>query len=189
MISGSKNLLIGGILLLLILGSGWVIRKMEKSIEYQPAAEHSPDYYLNHFTAVTMGDNGKPDKRLSADKMVHFPDDDTTELSKPKMTIYDENRPPWEVRSETGWVSGDKELVLLQGKVKIERPAAPGIRPLQIITSDLRVQPKNNYAETDADAHAKSRDDWVESTGMQIWFAQPIRVKLLAKVRGRYEIE
>ena len=80
-------------------------------------------------------------------------------------------------------------MVLLQGKVNIDRSAAPGIRPMHIITSDLRVQPKNNYAETDADARANSRDDWIESTGMQIWFAERIRVKLLAKVRGRYELE
>jgi len=188
-IGDSKNLLIGGILLFLILGSSWLNRAIEKKTEYQPANQHSPDYYLNHFSAVTMDENGKPDKRLSADRMVHFPDDDTTELSEPRMTIYDDDRPPWKVRSETGWVSGDKELVLLQGKVNIDRPAAPGIRPFNIITRDLRVQPKSNYAETDADAYAKSRKDWVESTGMQIWFARPIRVKLLAKVRGRYEIE
>lgn len=93
------------------------------------------------------------------------------------------------MRSETGWVSGDKALVLLQGKVNIDRPAATGIRPIHIITRDLRVQPNNNYAETDADAYTKSRNDWIESTGMQIWFARPIRVKLLANVRGRYEIE
>jgi len=188
-ITSSRNLLIGSVLLLLILGSGWLSRTIEKEIEYPPAVQHTPDYYLNRFTADTMDENGKPDKRLSADKMVHFPDDDTTELSKPRMTIYDADRPPWKIRSETGWVSGDKELVLLQGKVNIDRSAAPGIRPMHIITSDLRVQPKNNYAETDADARANSRDDWIESTGMQIWFAEPIRVKLLAKVRGRYEIE
>jgi len=188
LIADRNNLLIGGILLSLVLGSGWLNRTTEKKPVYQPEP-HSPDYYLNHFTATTMGENGKPDKSLSADKMVHFPDDDTTELSQPRMTIHDDDSPPWKVRSETGWVSGDKELVLLQGKVNIDRQAAPGVRPFHIITSDLRVQPKNNYAETDADAYTKSRDDWVESTGMQVWFTRPIRVKLLANVRGRYEVE
>lgn len=186
LISGKKNLLIGGVLLLLVLVSGWLNRAMEKKIVYQPET-HSPDYFLNHFTAITMSENGKPDKRLSADRMVHFPDDDTTELTKPTMTIYDADRPPWKVRSETGWVSGDKELLFLQGKVNIDRSEAPGVRPFQIITSDLRVQPNNNYAETDADAHTRSRNDWVDSTGMQVWFAEPIRVKLLANVRGYYE--
>lgn len=188
MISENKNLLIGAILLLLVLGSGWLNRTTDKKVVYQPPA-HSADYYLKQFTAVTMGENGKPDKSLSADQMLHFPDDDTTELNQPLMTVYDDDRPPWEVRSETGWVSGDKELVLLQGKVDIKRPEAPGARPFHVVTRDMRVQPNNNYAETDAYALIKSRSDWVESTGMQIWFAKPIRVKLLAKVRGRYETE
>lgn len=174
--------------MLLVAASGWLNRSTQKKIVYQ-SPTHSADYYLKQFTAVTMGEDGKPEKSLSADEMVHFPDDDTTELSRPKMTIYDGERPPWKVRSETGWVSGDKELVLLQGKVDIERPAAPGVRPFHVVTNDVRVQPNNNYAETDAYTLTKSRNDWVESTGMQIWFAQPIRVKLLAKVRGRYEIE
>ena len=188
MIVGTKNLLIGGVLLLLVLGSGWLNRASDRKSDYPPAA-HTPDYFLNHFTAVTMSEKGKPDKQLSADRMVHFPDDDTTELIQPRMLIFEDERPPWKVRSETGWVSGDKALVLLQGKVNIDRPAATGIRPIHIITRDLRVQPNNNYAETDADAYTKSRNDWIESTGMQIWFARPIRVKLLANVRGRYEIE
>ena len=120
--------------------------------------------------------------------MEHFPNDDSTQLQRPRLEIHDDDRPPWKIRSERGWVSGDKQLVLLQGEVHIDREAAPEVRPLHIVTHDLRVQPDNNYAETDAAVHATSRDDWLDSVGMQLWFARPIRVKLLSQVRGRYEI-
>ncbi|MCB1762560.1 MAG: LPS export ABC transporter periplasmic protein LptC [Gammaproteobacteria bacterium] len=186
MIAGNKNLTIGLVLLLLLLGTGWLNRSVEKNVDYRPNP-HSPDYFLKHFTITTMGLQGSPDKRLSARAMIHFPDDDTTELDNPIVTIHEEDRQPWKVHAETGWVSGDKELLFLQGKVNIERPDAPGLRPFHIVTSDLRIQPGNNYAETDAVAHIQSRDDWVDSTGLQIWFAKPIRVKLLANVRGFYE--
>ena len=63
MIVGTKNLLIGGVLLLLVLGSGWLNRATDRKSDYPPAA-HTPDYFLNHFTAVTMSEKGKPDKQL-----------------------------------------------------------------------------------------------------------------------------
>jgi lipopolysaccharide export system protein LptC len=184
----NKNIVIGSVLLLWIAASGWLSHIEEKPRQYQPQA-HAPDYYLKNFTASTMGLDGRMEKQLSATRMEHFPDDDSTELERPLLSIHDAERPPWKIRSERGWVSGDKQLVLLQGRVHIDREEAPGIRPLHIVTHDLRVQPDDNYAETDAEAQATSHDDWLTSVGMQLWFARPIRVKLLSQVRGRYEIE
>jgi len=57
------------------------------------------------------------------------------------------------------------------------------------VRPSLRVQPEQNYAETDEYVYAESDDNWVESTGMQAWLKKPMRIKLLAKVRGRYEVE
>lgn len=187
MIRIRKNLLLGGLLLISVAGSWWLVRETDRQPAYQPEP-HRPDYYLERFSATTLGDDGRPDKQLSADRMLHFPDDDTTELTRPRFTVYDGDLPPWRARAETGWVSGNKELVLLQGRVYIDRSEATGVRPIHIVTRDLKVQPSNNYAETDEDTFAQSSRDWIESRGMQIWFAAPIRVKLLANVRGRHEI-
>ncbi|MCB1760319.1 MAG: LPS export ABC transporter periplasmic protein LptC [Gammaproteobacteria bacterium] len=188
MIRLSKNSVIGVVLLLWVAASGWLSRVEERPSQYR-ADTHAPDYYLQSFTASTMGIDGRMEKQLSAARMEHFPDDDSTELESPVLSIHDAERPPWRIRSERGWVSGDKQLLLLQGQVHIDREEAQGVRPLHIVTRDLRVQPDNNYAETDAEAHATSREDWLTSVGMQLWFARPIRVKLLSQARGRYEIE
>ncbi len=135
-----------------------------------------------------MGDEGKPARQLIAERITHYPDDNSTELTKPKMTIYDGDRPPWRIRSERGWVSGDGEIILLQGEVHIDRSIAAGVRPIHITTRDLRAQPKDNYVESDADTHIISQSDTLDSKGIQIWFSQPVRIKLLANVRGRYEV-
>ena len=173
---------------LLAAGTWWLAQRGAEESVYEPKPG-TPDFYLEHFTATTMGQDGRPDKRLSAERMVHYPADDSTELTQPRMTIFDADRPPWKIRSETGWVSGDREIVLLNGEVKIDRSVAEGIRPLHLTTSNLRVQPEQNYAETDEYVYADSDGSWAESTGMQVWLKKPMRIKLLANVRGRYEVK
>lgn len=135
-----------------------------------------------------MADDGRPKQRLKAEKMVHFPDDDSTELTKPRLTIYDSAHPPWLVTSENGWVSGDGEILLLQGEVQIDRDEARGVEPIHILTSDLKVRPRENYAETSKDVDVRSRGERVRARGMQAWFNKPIHIKLLAMVRGHYEV-
>jgi len=184
----SRRYLGAGGALLLAAGTWWLAHQGTEEPEYEPQPD-SPDFHLEHFTATTMGPDGKPDKRLSAEHMVHYPADDSTELTRPRMTVFDEDRPPWHIRSETGWVSGDREIVLLNGEVKIDRSAAEEVRSLHLTTRNLRVQPEQNYAETDEYVYAESDNSWVESTGMQAWLKKPMRIKLLAKVRGRYEVE
>ncbi len=174
--------------LLLAAGTWWLAQQGVEEPDYEPKPD-SPDFYLENFTATTMGRDGKPDKSLSAERMIHYPADDSTELTQPRMTVFDKDRPPWRIQSETGWVSGDREIVLLNGEVKIDRSAAEGVRALHLTTSNLRVQPEQNYAETDEYVYAESDGSWVESTGMQTWFKKPMRIKLLAKVRGRYEVD
>ena len=44
---------------------------------------HDPDYYIENFTAVGMDTDGNRQYVLEAERMVHFPDDDTSLLDKP----------------------------------------------------------------------------------------------------------
>lgn len=183
-----KNSIIGGILLILVGGTLWLTQRSPVDEADYSTLEHRPDYYLEAVDTTLMGIDGKPGKRLVAERMTHFINDDSTELQRPRLTLYDQERPPWRIDSETGWLSGDGDILLLQGAVKIDRSAAPGVRPLHITTRDLRVQPRDNYVETDADVFARSNQDRIDAKGMQIWLQQPIRIKLLANVRGRYEV-
>ena len=182
-----KNLIIGGVLLILAGTSWWLAERTGVEESDSQADEHTPDYFLEGFTGVKMDASGKPEQKLVAQRLTHYPDDDSTELKQPRLTLYDEGRPPWRVRSETGWMSGDGEVLLLQGVVNIDRSAAPGVRPTHIITRDLRVQPRDNYLESDAEVHMRSLNDRLDAKGMQIWYSKPVRIKLLANVRGYYE--
>ncbi len=136
-----NNLIIGILLSALAAASWWLTRDGVGNREEAETPAHTPDYYIENLTGITMDEEGKPIRQLTAELMTHYPDDDTTELILPRITAYDGDRPPWRVRSEKGWISGDGEVILLQGKVHIDRSAAIGVRPVHAVTYDLRVQP------------------------------------------------
>lgn len=182
------NLLPLSLLLLFAAGSFWMLKSTEQEFATPRRQAHEPDYFLNALRTTEMDATGAPLRRLEAAEMKHYPDDDSTEIDQPVLTLFQGREPPWRIRSEDAWLSGDGELLLLQGRVQIDREASENQRPITIITRNLRVQAEANYAETDHELQIRSLGSWVESTGMRAWFGKPMRLKLLSNVRGRYEI-
>jgi len=183
-----RTLILGTLLLILATAAWWLQQGIQEDPPRQPRQTHTPDYWVEDLSVRTMDAEGRPRRLLNAVSMRHFPDDDSTELTEPELLLLEPGRPPWRVRSELGWVSPDGELVLLQGEVHIDREAADGVRPVHLVTRDLRVQPKSEYAETEHPVRTESGPHWLESTGMQAWLREPVRIKLLANVRGHYEV-
>ena len=58
---------------------------------------------------------------LKAERLVHFPDDNTSLLDKPKLVQYENGRPSRRTTSESGWMSGDGNEILLTGDVEVEQ--------------------------------------------------------------------
>ncbi len=82
---------------------------------------HDPDYYIENFTAVGMDTDGNRQYMLEAERMVHFPDDDTSLLDKPHIIQYEPDRAPTHIYSETGWISANGDEVKLTGNVRVIR--------------------------------------------------------------------
>jgi len=87
-----------------------------------PAHErHDPDFYIENFTATGMDDNGVRHYTLEAERMIHYPDDNTSLLDKPHLIQYEAGREPTHAYAESGWVSPDGDEVLLTGNVRVIR--------------------------------------------------------------------
>lgn len=149
---------------------------------------HIPDQTAYGVEATTMADNGLPGRHLLAAALTHYPDDDSTELAQPVLTLFSETHPPWIARSETAWVGSEGDMILLHGDVAMDREADQETRPFHVRTREVRVETPEDYAETDELVFAYSRDDWVTGFGMQLWFGEPMRLKLLNHARGRYAV-
>lgn len=145
------------------------------------------DYTIAGLDVIRMTEAGRPAHRLRATELRHFIDDDTTELANPQLTVFQGESPPWEVDAERAWVSADGSLVLLTGEVEIDRAGDEANPPIRVLTRDLRVQPREDYAETDEKVRVETDTDWLDAVGMQAWLRPPSRLKFLSQVKGYYE--
>ena len=82
-------------------------------------SRHDPDYYIENFTAVGMDDKGKRKYILEAERLVHYPDDDTALLDNPHLIQYEPGQAPRHTYAESGWFGADGNEILLTGNVRV----------------------------------------------------------------------
>lgn len=165
----------------------WQSLEEEEAVASAPAP-HERDYYIENMVRTSMGTEGELRNILRATLVEHFPDDDSTELASPHLEIYNGHPRPWHVIAESGWVSSGNDVVLLHGEVEIWRNDDTGKREYEVLTSELRVLPKEQYAETDSPATLIGPSTVTHSIGMRANFAHD-RLELLERVRSRHEVK
>jgi lipopolysaccharide export system protein LptC len=98
----------------------------QQSVErFDGDERHDPDYYMENFTAIGMDKGGKRKYVLEAERMVHYPDDDTALLDNPHIIQYEPGLAPRHSYSESGWMGPDGNEVLLTGNVRVVQGRAP----------------------------------------------------------------
>ncbi len=185
-IAGLRRWLPTASLLAATLLSVWVVRQFEGKTDAAPVSGgEEPDYFVENFTTTVTGPNGLVKRRLSAARLLHYPDTDTNELTAPHLVLYRETGTPWHIESERGWISASGEVVLLLGRVNAWRDNDRGVRLLDIRTRDMRILPNNEYGETDKPVVIRSRGSETRGVAMRA-FLKDNRVELLSQVTSTY---
>jgi len=146
------------------------------------------DYYSKNLSRTLMDENGKPKQLLFAVNLTHYMDKDRTELAQPVLTLYGTDGPPWVIHSDTAIMPGEGDTIFLNGNVLILRERDENGRTLKIVTQNARVQPDNNYAETDEFIQVLSPPDEMTGKGAQVHFGDDLKVTILSDVRRKHEI-
>lgn len=168
-------------------GSWWLAGNTPETVPvHQLPDKRQVDYYLRKLDSISMSEQGQPARQLMASEVRHYDNDNTTELIDPKLTLYHPGEPPWVITATRGWVSANGDQVLLPGQVNITRAAAPGIKPIHLVTSKVRIQPHQDYAQTDEQVRVRSGKDRIDAVGMHAWFGRSPRIKFLSDVKGYY---
>jgi lipopolysaccharide export system protein LptC len=184
-----RQLLLAAVLTALGAFAWWTSTDEENEGDTAPVAERRPDYTIDLLSVTTMGLTGRPDRRLIARELRHYPDNGVNELEEPRLTVFKEGEPPWLIRSDQGHMSDDGEELLLKGPVFMDREAGEQIRPMHIKTWELTVRPKEDYARTERPVHVTSGVDWLSSaSGAEIWFGEAMRLKLYGRARVQFDV-
>ncbi len=149
-------------------------------------SRHDPDYEAENFSTTRTGPDGLPRYTLSAQRMVHYPDDDTTDLVAPRIVSFSKSSPTVTATSKKATLSSNGENVYLIDDVRLVRSAYGGKSELTVLTSWLHVIPDDSVAKTDKSVRISDANTLITSVGLE--FNNETRIlKLLSHVRGRYE--
>jgi lipopolysaccharide export system protein LptC len=114
------------IVLLLLAGvSVWLDRvtQQEETVKTDKT-RHEPDFTADKLTLRRFDLTGKTQYILVADRMIHYGDDESTELVRPRLDYL--NRPePVRMESDFATVSKDGDTVVLNDNVYLRRAAQP----------------------------------------------------------------
>jgi lipopolysaccharide export system protein LptC len=149
-------------------------------------SRHDPDVIVEKLSAVLIGESGAPSYTLAAAKMVHYPDDDTTLLTSPKLVSYGSPKSTLTVTSSEGVVSAKGDHVYFQDDVRVTRAPYDGTSELVMRTSFLHVVPDHDIALTDRIVTLSDDANTVTAVGLEM-NNQTRVIKLLSKVRGTYD--
>jgi len=147
--------------------------------------EHVVDYSLTDFDLTAMSAAGRPRYHLQAASLRHYADDDTADLTAPRLKIFRKELSPWWVQSKRAVVASGGTAVVLQDDVQARRLTEVPADKLELFTSVLKVIPDRQYAETAAPVRLISAQGVTRGVGLEADFkAQQYR--LLAQVSGDY---
>jgi lipopolysaccharide export system protein LptC len=174
----------------LALASWWAAEyfgpPVEKGRKLEPG---KVDYYSRGLKRMVMDVNGTPKELLVTEELVHYEGDDRSELTRPIMTMYTKEGPPWVIHAEAATMPGKGDVIYLNGEVLVLRDANSAGRTMRIETSNVRVQPDNNYAETDENIRVISPPDYMTGRGATFKFGDGIQYSVLANVRRKHEVQ
>jgi lipopolysaccharide export system protein LptC len=173
-------------LLLMLAATYWLNLQVQPLPQAESQQRHDVDYYVDNFTATSLNILGQPRFILKAEKLWHYPDDDTTHLQMPHLTSLSPGRPPTLTTSLTGMLTSKGDDVYLYDEVHIVRPATADSLEQDFTTDYLHAIPDRDFAETDRAVVMSDKYNVIHAVGMQL-DNKAGTVKLLSHVRATHE--
>lgn len=126
---------------------------------------HDPDFIVDNFQVRRFAADGTLQHTLVAKKMLHYADDESTEVAAPRLTYH--RTPLLTITANTAWLDKDGKHVRLDGDVNIVRDAVGGKPPTAMATSVLHAVPDDEFAHTDAPVKITQGLTVLNGTGME----------------------
>ena len=138
-------LLTGG----LAIGSYWLAQQARLSDPVARQLGHDIDYTADEITLTRMDETGRAQYVVDAKKLIHFADDDSAELTQPRMVGAKIDRPEMRVRADLGKTTSEGEEVRLYGNVVLVRQPWKGAPELVAKGPYMLAFPEREVISTD----------------------------------------
>ncbi|MEO7560643.1 MAG: LPS export ABC transporter periplasmic protein LptC [Nitrosospira sp.] len=151
-------------------------------VQDEDSRRAAPDYMIENFSAVRMDRDGVSRHLLSAKRMLHYPDDDTTDLEQPRFINTEPGKPAMQVDADQAKMSANGEDIYLTGNVRVLRSAGKGRGETAMTTSFLHLLPDDGIAKTDRPVVITEANAVIKAVGMEVSNRTQV-TRLLSQVR------
>ncbi|WP_263770151.1 LPS export ABC transporter periplasmic protein LptC [Propionivibrio soli] len=129
---------------------------------------HDPDYVITGATLRKLDPTGQLQYTLKATDIRHYPDDDTTDLTKPDLEYLRPKKPPTRITAERAHMDKTGRQVDLYENVKVRREPDGKYDVMTATTNTLTVLPDEDRAFTKDPVLITEGGSWVKGIGMQL---------------------
>jgi len=165
----------------------WLERTVRDEEGVHPSLRrHDPDYVVDNLKHTKFNSKGQVESTLVATKMIHYPDDDSTDLVAPHVVQTKPNEPRMTVTADRGALSQDGEEVFLYDNVLVVRDAWQDRSETRMRTSFMHVIQEHSVFRTDRDIVISEDDRVLSGRGME-YRNDTKELFLRERVRGRIE--
>lgn len=181
-----KNSTFSLLLVIAIALSAWsIILSKQSLLTTTEEDSNEPDAYMENIVATILNKQGKPSLKIEAPKMVHYVENDTTDITHPRVTVYRQSPKPWYINSDSAQALNGVEKVVFNKNVIIYHPADAENPHTSMKTDTLTVFPDKQQAQTDNAVVINQPDTEVHAVGM-LADLNDGTIKLLSQAKGDY---
>lgn len=164
-----RNTLVLSVVLLgsLAVGSYWLAQQARLSDVVPRKPGHDIDYTANDITLTRMDETGRAQYVIDASKLIHYVDDDSGELTQPRLVGSKRDRPEMRVRADLGKTTSEGEEVRLYGNVVLVRQPWRGAQELVAKGPYMLAYPDRELLSSDQPIDVVQGGSRVNANGMQ----------------------
>ena len=173
----------------------WLVQKVtpsEKS-SLERVRLHEPDYTITNGALSALNEIGNTKYRILGNKVTHYDDDASIDILTPRMRLFQLDKAPVTVKSDTGHLDGDLTILDLIDNASIFRPAqaatASQAATLRILASSayFKVLINDDIIETNRPVTLEQGMSIMQSTEGGRFNNVEQSMTLLGQVKGRIE--
>jgi lipopolysaccharide export system protein LptC len=149
------------------------------------ATRHDPDLIVQSFNAKKLGNDGRVLYTLVARKMLHYPDDDSSEVEQVTVEAFEPKQPKVTITADRGRLLEGGDQVWCEGNVVVVREADGKIERTTMKTDKLLVIPDDGIARTTSDVVFENVSGRVDAKGFEM--NNQTRLLTMDKVRASFK--
>ncbi|MCP3709092.1 LPS export ABC transporter periplasmic protein LptC [Paraburkholderia sp. CNPSo 3274] len=164
----------------------WLLQAVQpREKEAAPRAPtHTPDYFSDNFSVSELDQSGATQYRLTATHMVHYEDDENSDLTNPAVRAFQPGKPIVTATGLRGTVNADASIVNLYDNARILRAAGAGDPEMQADSEHFKVLVNDDVILTEKPVKLRRGQSVMTATSGMNYNNVSRVIQLFGNVRG-----